>query len=1174
MSNETKFDWENKTWDVIDSHFKDKAVLIKHQIDSFNHFISNDIPLVLKEHNPIIVYGPNMQYHISFKQYYMSKPIINENDGSVSPMYPNIARLRSLTYASNLYIDIEQKIIKYGSDGKVTEQIQLETLEKFNIGKLPIMIGSDLCILNEQVGRTRAEMGECEYDYGGYFIINGSEKVIISQEKKCENKVYVFEPSKVLTKYSHTAEITSSVHDKPSIIEVIQLKLKDKDDVFSGKTIKFNWASRKLKQDIPLFILFRALGIISDKEIMEHILLDIYDENNKDLVELLKPSVEEAAPIQNQQMALEFISKYSYTNSYIKKVEIKPEEKLNNVYNLLIQRLFPHIGNSNIKKAFFLGYMTKKLLLKSSKVEPYDDRDSFINKRVETPGDLLKLIFKNKLNDMVKDLRRVLSNDFNGTKKIESPDIIGASLSKKIKAGTIEVGMKYALSTGTWGVKTQSDRKGVAQVLQRITYLGTISNLRRVVSPMTHRVSDVPRKLTNTQYGNICPCETPEGQPVGIVKNLALLSTITLYSNPDIVYSLLIDLKMNKLEDVRPIDIHNNCKVVLNGDWVGIHTSPNILVEELKKNKRSGVLNIYTSIAWYVEEYELIISTDGGRIVRPLYIVENNKLNITNEIADKLKEEYTWDDLLTAKIPDDKNKTSSIIEYIDAQEADTSMFALTQKTLDENKQDNEYYYHYTHCELHPSMMLGVLACNIPFANHNQAPRNLYQGAMGKQAIGIYTTTFRKRMDTDGLILHYPQRSLVNTRQSKYINGNILSAGTNAIVAIASYTGYNQEDSLIVNQSAIERDLFATSKFKTYKDEEKKNQSTLAEERFCKPEKLYQNGELKTEKMKFGSYENLDDNGIIKVGTRVSDNDIIIGKTIPLKNSEGPKFKDASKTIKAGTSGTIDKVVFNKTADGYNFCKVRVRSDRVPTIGDKFASQHGQKGTIGIVYKQQDMPFTKDGIVPDIIVNPHAIPSRMTVGHLIECITGKVATLQGVECDATPFCGVNVSDIGEILSTKCGFHSSGKEVMYNGKTGEQLNCDIFIGPTHYYRLKHLVDDKIHSRSTGPYQLLTRQPAEGRARDGGLRLGEMERDCLLAHGTTLFLKERFFDNSDKFLVYVCQDCGIIAIANPEENKYKCTYCKASRNFKQVQIPYASKLLIHELMSMCILPRLFTK
>ena len=1174
MATKTKFDWENKTWNVIDSHFKEKKVLIKHQINSFNHFISNDIPMLLKEHNPITIYGPDLQYQISFKQYYLSKPIINENDGSVSPMYPNTARLRTLTYASNLYIDIEQIIIKHDSNGKVIEKIPLETLEKFNIGKIPVMLNSDLCILNDQVGKTKAEMGECEYDYGGYFIINGSEKVIISQEKKCENRVYVFPPSKIISKYSHTAEITSSVYDKPSNIEVIHLKLKDKDDVFSGKTIKFNWSFRKLKQDVPLFVIFRALGIISDKEILEYILLDIYDDNNKDLIEHLRPSIEEAAPIQTQTMALEFLSKYSLTNIYVKKEEIKTEEKLNNIYNILLQRLFPHVGNSNINKAYFLGYMTRKLLLKATHVEPYDDRDSFINKRVETPGELLKTLFKNNLNEMVKDLRRSLSNDFNGSKKIESYDTIGSSLSKKIKTGKIEVGMKYALSTGTWGLKTQTDKKGVAQVLQRTTYLGTISNLRRVVSPMTHRVSDVPRKLTNTQYGNICPCETPEGQPVGIVKNLSLLSTITLYSDPNIIYSLLIDLDMNILEDIRPIDVHNNCKIILNGNWVGIHVDPHNLVTELIKSRRNGVINIYTSIAWYMEQYELIISTDGGRIVRPLYIVNNNELNITNEIADKLKDDLNWDDLIASDSQDINKETSSIIEYIDPQEADTSMFALTSKDLEDNKPENEYYYHYTHCELHPSMMLGVLACNIPFANHNQAPRNLYQGAMGKQAIGIYTTNFRKRMDTDGLILHYPQRSLVNTRQSKYLNGNILSAGVNAIVAIASYTGYNQEDSLIVNQSAVERDLFATSKFKTYKDEEKKNQSTLAEEKFCKPEKLYQNGELKTEKMKFGSYEHLDDNGIIKVGTSVKDNDIIIGKTIPLKNSDGPKFKDASKTIKAGTEGIVDKVVFNKTADGYNFCKVRVRSDRIPTIGDKFASQHGQKGTIGIVYKQQDMPFTKDGIVPDIIVNPHAIPSRMTVGHLIECITGKVATIEGVECDSTPFCGVNVSDIGKILSTKCGFHSSGKEVMYNGKTGEQLNCDIFIGPTHYYRLKHLVDDKIHSRSTGPYQLLTRQPAEGRARDGGLRLGEMERDCLLAHGTSLFLKERMFDNSDKFLVYVCQECGIIGVANPEENKYKCTYCKSSQNFKQVQIPYASKLLIHELMSMCILPRMFTK
>jgi DNA-directed RNA polymerase II subunit RPB2 len=1529
---ESSFNWEENTWDVLDSYFVDKKVLVSHHLESYNYFINESLGEIIKENNPIITYEnygeKNVnEYHISFNNVYISKPVINENDGTTKPMYPYDARLRNLPYSGNIYVDIEQKIIKKSAKGK-DEVIHLQKLNKFMIGKIPIMINSQYCILNEQSAKTRAEMGECEYDLGGYFIVNGSEKVIVSQEKKCENKIFIFPQSKTLTKYSHSAEVTSAIEEKPYTISTVHVKLKDKEDNYSGRTIKVQM--RNLRQDIPLFVLFRALGIIPDKEIVEHIVLDIEDSKNKELCDLLKASIEEA-----------------YKNFE------EEEDKLSYTYNSLIKHLFPHLGNSEKKKAYYLGLMTNKLLQNVLGKTAPDNRDSFINKRIETSGDLLKSLFRNNFNKMVKEMKGAIEKDFKSG-RVENYEIFGSTLSKKIKSTTIDTGMKYALATGNWGMKNQVDRAGIAQVLARLAYMGTISALRRVESPIPRGTrSTAPRKLANTQYGIICPCETPEGQSAGIVKNLSLMAHITISSKPDIVISCLEELGLMKLESLRPLDVSRYVKILINGNWQGVHKEPQVLIQQLRNLRRNAVINIYTSISWYIELNEIHIQTDGGRICRPLYIIKDNKFLMNDNVAKSIREnKKKWHNLLIQNIDEqldtcmDKvtlDSNSAIIEYVDQQEADTSMFAMTDNDIKTNSKDNDSYYNYTHCEIHPSMMLGVLVTNIPFPEHNQAPRNLFQCAMGKQAVGVYATNFRRRMDTLGHILHYPQQPLVNTRPSYYVNSDKMPSGQNVIVAIACYTGYNQEDSLIINQSALDRGLFVSSFYRKHQDEEKKNQSTLEEEKFCKPDRLYPNGELKTEKMKFGSYENIDDNGFIKEGSHVTGSDIIIGKVIPLKNAEnGPKYRDASTTMRNNESGTVDWVYSNKNGDGYRFCKVRVRSNRKPVLGDKFAcytpdhevltedgwkqiaditmrdkvaslvggkslkyvypnevmeydcdeevyevntghvslkvtknhrmwvgdrngkkyavktaeecygkrlkfmknceewkpdfsdyvppefkmnddntaathflldnedgskeelemnawltffgiwmaegctlrtwgvsfathkqrvkdalescnkvlglelhkhkdkaddeirnawcfnskplvkyflphsvgavnkslpkwawsltreqsdilikgmecgdghimkngtarydtssvklandyqrlcfhagysaslslkykaghesfckprneifkstadawrltritaqnkplmnknikaktgegrndgnvhykgkvhccsvggdgiiyvrrngksvwcgqSRHGQKGTIGITYKQHDMPFTKDGIVPDIIINPHAIPSRMTIAQLIECVLGKTASTLGVHCDATPFTGADVYSIGEILTKQCGLHSSGSEVMYSGKTGEQLKANIFIGPTFYYRLKHLVEDKVHSRSTGPYQLLTRQPAEGRSRDGGLRIGEMERDCMLAHGTVQFLKERFFDNSDKYLVYVCQNCGLIAVANTQKNLFKCTYCDHSTGFSQIQIPYACKLLLQELMCMSITPRLFTE
>ena len=1120
---EKKFDWENDTWKIVDRYFMQDNVKVQHHINSYNHFMIHELPKIVKEKEfQVKVYADYddenqeylKEYQVEFGDIYISKPVIHENNGTTKPMYPNDARLRNLTYDANIYVDIKHRLQVIDEKTREKDVKEYPMLLKFDCGKIPVMLKSKFCILSNQSSLTQTEMGEGYYDPGGYFIIRGSEKAIICQERKLENKVQCFKQKSSQTKYSHECEILSVHHASPSYAITAKVKLSSKEHKH-GKTIYVN--IRSVRTDIPLVIIFRALNIISDKSIVEMIVNDV--DVNKDLLNLLKGSIYEGSPIKTQKMALEYISKFMTTIR--KDIVQSDEKKIKYTYNKVLAMLFPHLGNNTIKKAYFLGYMVKKMLNTVLKKEEYDDRDSFLNKKIETTGELVGQLFRAHFSKYVKDMKSSLDKDArNG-----HIDECGYNLNKKFKPNDIEGGIRYAFSTGTWGSKNQAKKKsGIAHVLQRLSSLGTISELRRIVAPLDKTSKQVEvRKLHSSSWGTICPLETPEGAPTGLVKNMAMTCNITVASDPSIIKAYLDDFGVEQLETVTARSIQYSIKVFINGDWYGQTFKPKELVDELRVMRRNGVINIFTSIAWKIWSNEIHIRTDGGRMCRPLYLVKNNKLVLTPKILKEIEEkDMRWNDIVKYNLendnplcenPEQLTDDNCIIEYIDIDETDTAMIAMSYEDILKNSKENDSYKEYTHCELHPAMILGALVSEVSCSNHNQGVRNCYQSSMGKQAIGVYSTAFRERMDTTVHVLHYPQKRICNTRTSKYFHSNEVPPGENCIVAIACYTGFNMEDSLIFSQGAIDRGLMRSNYYRTYRDEEKKNQSTLEDEKFEKPEKTYPNGKPKTEKMSYGSYDKLSQDGFVKVGTRVMSNDVIIGKVIPLKNTgqEETKYRDASTKLRANESGTVDKVYVNRNAEGYRFCKVRVKSERIPEIGDKFASSMGQKGTISMTYNQEDMPFTKDGVVPDLIVNPHAIPSRMTIGQLIECALSKIGALQGIEFDATSFRNVDIDAIGELME-KHGFKKSGKEVMYNGKTGEQIEADIFIGPTFYYRLKHLVKDKIHSRLSGPLQLLTRQPAEGRARDGGLRFGEMERDCSLvkssislSNGLSIKIKE---------------------------------------------------------------------
>jgi DNA-directed RNA polymerase II subunit RPB2 len=710
--------------------------------------------------------------------------------------------------------------------------------------------------------------------------------------------------------------------------------------------------------------------------------------------------------------------------------------------------------------------------------------------------------------------------------------------------------------------------------------------LRRVNTPIEKSGKVLgPRKLHNTQWGIICPTETPEGHGVGCVKNLALTCTVSNYSNPASVHMELDNLGVTRLGNVTPDEIYNKAKIFVNGLWYGIHSNPNQIVKHLRTQRRMGLFHPYTSISWRIDLNNIDIWTDAGRLLQPLYIVDNNRFRINNDVLNMIKDrKLDFENLVNGSIPvkvslnDPQqslsqgchNMNEGVIEYLDVMEKENSLIAMSSDYLSD-EQTNGYVINYTHCEIHPSLILGVLASIIPFSDHNQSPRNIYQSAMGKQAMGTYCTNFNKRYDTLAHVLHYPQKPLVNSRLINYLPSNELPSGINAIVAIACYSGFNQEDSTMFNQSSIDRGLFHSTFYRSYKDEEKKYQSTGEEEKFCKP-----NIKL-TKSLKEANYEKLGANGFVPENVKVNEDDVIIGKVIPMKNQQGNTiFKDNSTSLRPNENGFIDKILISRNGEGYKFVKVRVRSIRIPTIGDKHASRLAQKGVIGMVYRQEDMPFSKNGIVPDIIMNPHAIPSRMTISQLIECVMGKAGCLMGRYGDATPFSSFSkkgMKGLGDVLE-ELGFERYGNEVLYNGRTGEQLNTEIFFGPTYYQRLKHMVNDKTHSRCTGPMVTLTRQPAEGRSRDGGLRLGEMERDVLLAHGISSMLKEQLLDKSDHFRAYICKKCGNFAVVNPQSKMYQCKSCNNYTGFSEIRLPYACKLFLQELNTMSIAPRMITK
>ena len=1178
--------YTEEPFDIIETYFDGKHLdrLVRHQIESYNHFVNYQIQRTIQMFNPVTIHSENdyvaekdkyfLEIFISFVNFKLYPPQIHENNGATKTMLPQEAKTRNFTYASTMTVDINIQYVIRTTDCMDTPRIIEKTLPKINIGKLPIMLKSSVCVLTQNPHLSHEYTGECSMDCGGYFIIKGSEKTVLGQERAAENRIYCFD-GKNTTKWSWYAEIKSVPDFKCISPKQIEMMLSNKNNGF-GYGIYVNIP--RIKQPIELFTLFRALGVISDREICSYILLNNDAGNQGIQTTHLQASAIDANKYMTQQDAFNHIATYvAYTPINMDK-ETGQRKKREFAADVLDHDLFPHCKTLQ-QKLYLIGYMAHKLIQTSLGYIPASDRDSYVNKRIELTGTLLNNLFRNYFNKLVKEMQKHIVREINSGSWRSTEDyaniINNINIYKIMKSTTIENGLNRALSTGDFSIKQSNTSKvGVAQVLNRLTYVSSLSHLRRINTPLEKSGELIaPRKLHNTTWGFLCPAETPEGQSIGVVKNISYMAHITIPTNSSSLYEY-VSPHILSVDDAKPHELYGKVKVFVNGCWVGIAKSPIAFYQNMIDKKYQGIINIYTSIIFNYNALEIRICNDGGRLTRPVLRVRDNKALITSDIIKQLSnKEITWNDLLT-----NCKLSESVIEYIDPEEQNYAMIAM--KCKSSYIQDIKAHFKYTHCEIHPSTIFGVLASCVPFPEHNQAPRNTYQCAMGKQAIGVYATNYDQRMDKTAYVLNYPTRPLVETRLMNLIHLNKIPSGTQIHVAIMTHTGYNQEDSVLINKGSIDRGLFLATIYHTEKDEDK---NIIRDEIIrCRPDPT------KTRGVKFGNYNKLNTAGFIPENELVENRDVIIAKIVPIKeNRNDPtktiKYDDQSKTFRTNEDTYIDKNYTGRNGDGYNFAKVRVRTLRKPIFGDKFSSRHGQKGTVGNIIPECDMPFTKDGHRPDIIINPHAIPSRMTIAQLKETLLGKVLIELGLFGDGTSFGNMDIQTISKELQ-KIGYESYGNEILYNGLTGDQLETSVFIGPVFYQRLKHMVSDKQHSRSIGPMVNLTRQPAEGRSRDGGFRIGEMERDVMIAHGMTRFCRERMYDVSDKYSVHVCKTCGMTASYN-DGNKSRlyesadftihiCKNCDNKTEFAKVEIPYAYKLMAQELQTINVVPRIITE
>jgi|APSaa5957512535_1039671.scaffolds.fasta_scaffold04967_5 DNA-directed RNA polymerase II subunit RPB2 len=1218
------------SWKIIDKMFKENPnFLINHHLDSYNRFFDSGIKDVFKNQNPMKFYRTKDNKHNVFKhkaniyfggrnadKIYYGKPIIYDKDEDGERqhyMYPNEARIRNMSYAFTIHYDvvIDVTILIDNNSGdntlrplsdkhagipkKYDIHEETITLEKIYLGKFPIMLQSNLCLLRGLEPEARFNIGECRNDIGGYFIIDGKEKVIMSQEGRADNILYVKDSYNET--YSHAAEIRSVSEDSSKPIRTLSVRMVAPQITSSNKQIVVNIPN--VRKPVPLFIVMRALGVISDKDIIQTCLLDI---NKYDyLVEYFRPCVHDAGHIFTQTQALKFIA------------ELMKHKTVSHVLDVLSSYFIPHIGELNFKnKALYLGYIVKKLLLVVNENEKPTDRDSYGYKRIEIAGTLISQLFKEYYTKQLKSINLYIDSKFfyesvNGETYhgMDFKNLILNNVNEMFSKRIVEEGFRKGFK-GNWGAEEHTKRLGLVQGLNRLSFFSALCQLRKTNLPIAADGAKIvaPRLLHATQWGYLCPVHSPDGGNVGLHKHLSTSTIITSGTSGKPYIKLVRELGMKLLTECSFKELSMLSKVFVNGSWIGSVHFPIKIVEKLKLMKRNNIINIYTSISFNIKKNEVIIWTDSGRPCRPLFYMFSNKDNILSherpDIITKFdnnkisfKEITTgfgkYAEFSNTKILDGVlKKQASVVEYVDTIECEGNFIAKSTTSRDDYIKNNV-----THQEIHPSLILGIMANQVIFPENNPYPRNAFACGQAKQGVSVFHSNFRNRIDKTSYLLNYGQIPLTKSKYLDYATKEQHPYGENAIVAVMCYTGFNVEDAVIVNRGSLSRGLFRTTYYNMYEDhEETKNVgNAVIDKRFMNIEDNDVND------LKPGyDYSKLDKTtGLIRENEKVTEKTIVIGKTVPLMGNQEGSYRDESLVPKKGQVGRVDKSFITRGEEGKRIAKVRIRGERIPAIGDKFCSRAGQKGTIGIILDEKDMPTTASGIRPDIIVNPHAMPSRMTIGHLVETITSKAAAIYGGFGNCTAFMQKGPKDklFGKAL-VEAGYHSSGNEILYNGMTGEQLETEIYFGPTYYLRLKHMPKDKINYRATGPRTVLTRQTVQGRANNGGLRIGEMDRDCVIAHGLNYFLNESMMVRGDEFYMAICNKSGTVAIYNERNNLFLSPFVdgpvkfvtninneiniknvsKFGKDFSVVRIPYAFKLLMQELQAMNVQMRIITE
>nr|AJA90767.1 DNA-directed RNA polymerase IV second largest subunit [Ephedra trifurca] len=1143
--------------------FFDEWGLLSHQLNSFNDFISHGLQRLFDSLGDIEIepdYNPKNKGSdgnwrrgiITLGEVTVEKPSYTDKDGNRVDLKPSEARLRNMTYSSPVYVDA--KIKTYLNDspkvdskskastsflskgGKYSNNI-LDQSKRILIGRIPVMVKSKLCHLYGLGPEQLLKERDCYFDLGGYFIIKGHEKVFIAQEERCNTRIWVQNKPVWMAVYTPSNDRYLRKWDKVivKLNEDIKAKRKAKDNEPSYTSEKDEIVVSFFFITVPVVLLFYALGISSDLEMVQMIGCSHED---REICEFILSSIYKAESELTDFRSREDVLKYI-------------DDKLKNakypsplsVEEVLDAHLFPLIKGQR-EKAMLLGYMVNCLLSSYLGRRQVENKDDYRNKRLELAGELLGRQMQVLLRFLRKKILKAIQKDLSGQKDLKSMECY-------IDSSVITNGLARAFSTGTWPHPTSYAAKctGVVASMKQVNPLQVLSEMRRLRLWVQYAAKLGDARYPNPSYwGRVCFISTPDGENCGLVKNLAVTSVVSGNSSEKPLIEFLEKNGIMKLDDVSLSDFHSMTKVFVNGELLGICNNPDSVVQKMRNMRRKQCINPLVEIKKDSQQKEIRIFCDAGRLLRPLLVVENQQLCIKQHQLSTFKScENPFLYLL-------KNR---IIEIIGVEEEEDAQIACGVDILQKASISKGFYPPFTHCELDPSFLLSLNASLIPFANRNLATRTLYQSEKhSRQAIGHYTTSLKVRSDTSGHELLYPQKPLFRTLSYQCLSKPQLYNGQNAIVAVNVHYGYNQEDSLVANRASIDRGMFRSMHYRLFTseaeyDENQPLNSSRLDLDFGKPS----GSNLKIDK--------LDDDGLPFISSDLYSGDVLIGKVGPQ-----PSDSNFSLKLKHTEKGRVDQVLMTTNDCGKKYAKVRLREMRVPTVGDKFSSMHGQKGVVGFIEEQENMPFTKQGIVPDLIINPHAFPSRQTPGQLFECALGKAIAASGAAGDATPFRPMTVEYLTERLH-KCGYQQWGMEKMYNGRTGSPLQMKIFIGPTFYQRLIHMAEDKMKYRNHGPVHPLTRQPVHDRKRHGGVKFGEMERDCMLAHGATSNLLERLFYLSDFSTMHICSKCQMVApvvLENGVRGPH-CNFCKTAKHVVKVNVPYACKLLYQELFAMGI-------